>query len=162
MERTYTSYTVVNALYSRLFRPTGFLNAANQLRMHPSDTRMSSWTPGTYTVGSSSVSSFPMALFKSVNSPLTIVFTATSSQTGAATLRIGTTLSFAGGRPQVTVRTDQPVIYPNEHVANTLHRSTVTRALPRPLQLTSTLVVSPAARTEVWARSMMCRFLLAP
>jgi rhamnogalacturonan endolyase len=44
-----------------------------------------------------------MALFKSVNSPLTIKFTATSSQTGAATLRIGTTLSFAGGRPQVTV-----------------------------------------------------------
>jgi hypothetical protein len=44
-----------------------------------------------------------MALFKSVNSPLTIKFTATSAQTGAATLRIGTTLSFAGGRPQVTV-----------------------------------------------------------
>ncbi|OGE55058.1 hypothetical protein PENARI_c005G07599 [Penicillium arizonense] len=84
-------------------QPTGFLNAANQLRMHPSDSRMSSWTPGTYTVGSSSVSSFPMALFKSVNSPLTIKFTATSSQTGAATLRIGTTLSFAGGRPQATI-----------------------------------------------------------
>jgi rhamnogalacturonan endolyase len=64
---------------------------------------MSSWNPGTYTVGSSSVSSFPMALFKSVNSPLTIKFTATSSQTGAATLRIGTTLSFAGGRPQAVV-----------------------------------------------------------
>ncbi|OOQ83658.1 Rhamnogalacturonate lyase A [Penicillium brasilianum] len=85
-------------------QPTGFLNAASQLRMHPSDARMSSWTSSTtYTVGSSSVSTFPMALFKSVNSPLTIKFTATSSQTGAATLRIGTTLSFAGGRPQVTV-----------------------------------------------------------
>ena len=71
--------------------------------MHPSDSRMSSWNPGTYTVGSSSVGDFPMALFKSVNSPLTIKFTATSSQTGAATLRIGTTLSFAGGRPQATV-----------------------------------------------------------
>lgn len=46
-----------------------------------------------------------MALFKSVNSPLTIKFTASSSQTGAATLRIGTTLSFAGGRPQATVST---------------------------------------------------------
>lgn len=85
-------------------RPTGFRNAANQLRMHPSDTRMSSWSPGTYTVGTSALTDFPMALFKSVNSPLTIKFTATSSQTGAATLRIGTTLSFAGGRPQVTVR----------------------------------------------------------
>lgn len=84
-------------------RPTGFLNADKQLRMHPSDSRMSSWGPVTYTVGSSSVGSFPMALFKSVNSPVTIKFTATSAQTGAATLRIGTTLSFAGGRPQATV-----------------------------------------------------------
>ncbi|KAJ5979788.1 hypothetical protein N7481_007086 [Penicillium waksmanii] len=84
-------------------QPTGFLNAANQLRMHPSDTRMSSWSPGTYTVGSSTTSQFPMAIFKSVNSPITIKFTATSSQTGAATLRIGTTLSFAGGRPQATI-----------------------------------------------------------
>lgn len=71
--------------------------------MHPSDSRMSSWGPLTYTVGSSSLSDFPMAIFKSVNSPVTIKFTASSSQTGAATLRIGTTLSFAGGRPQVTV-----------------------------------------------------------
>ncbi|KAL4889877.1 rhamnogalacturonate lyase A [Aspergillus ambiguus] len=84
-------------------QPTGFLNAANQLRMHPSDSRMSSWGPITYTVGSSSVGSFPMALFKDVNNPVTIKFTATSSQTGAATLRIGTTLSFAGGRPQATI-----------------------------------------------------------
>ncbi|KAJ5407043.1 hypothetical protein N7465_008327 [Penicillium sp. CMV-2018d] len=83
--------------------PNGFRNAANQLRMHPSDKRMSSWSPGTYTVGSSEVSDFPMALFKSVNSPLTIKFTASSSQTGAATLRIGTTLSFASGRPQAKV-----------------------------------------------------------
>ncbi|KAG2416576.1 rhamnogalacturonase B precursor [Aspergillus terreus] len=84
-------------------QPTGFLNADKQLRMHPSDSRMSSWGPVTYTVGSSSVGSFPMALFKSVNSPVTIKFTATSAQTGAATLRIGTTLSFAGGRPQATI-----------------------------------------------------------
>jgi hypothetical protein len=44
-----------------------------------------------------------MAIFKGVNDPVTIKFTASSSQTGAATLRIGTTLSFAGGRPQVKV-----------------------------------------------------------
>lgn len=71
--------------------------------MHPSDSRMSDWGPLTYTVGSSSLTDFPMAVFKSVNNPVTIVFTATSAQTGAATLRIGTTLSFAGGRPQATV-----------------------------------------------------------
>ncbi|KAJ5691939.1 hypothetical protein N7462_001362 [Penicillium macrosclerotiorum] len=84
-------------------QPTNFRNADLQLRMHPSDDRMSSWSPGTYTVGSSSESDFPMAIFKSVNSPITISFTATSSQTGAATLRIGTTLSFAGGRPVATI-----------------------------------------------------------
>jgi rhamnogalacturonan endolyase len=44
-----------------------------------------------------------MAQIKDVNNPTTIVFTLTSSQTGPATLRIGTTLAFAGGRPQVTV-----------------------------------------------------------
>ncbi|PYH87404.1 hypothetical protein BO71DRAFT_454697 [Aspergillus ellipticus CBS 707.79] len=76
-------------------QPTGFGNAANQLRMHPSDSRMSTWG-SSYTVGSA-LTGFPMAIFKSVNSPVTITFTATSAQTGAATLRIGTTLSFAGG-----------------------------------------------------------------
>ncbi|KAF9883932.1 hypothetical protein FE257_002675 [Aspergillus nanangensis] len=84
-------------------QPTGFLNADKQLRMHPSDSRMSSWGPVTYTVGSSSVGDFPMALFKSVNNPVTIKFTATAAQAKAATLRIGTTLSFAGGRPQATI-----------------------------------------------------------
>lgn len=84
-------------------RPTGFLNAALQERMHPSDVRMSAWGAVTYTVGSSSTSVFPMAQIKAVNNPTTIKFTLTSSQTGAATLRIGSTLAFAGGRPQVTV-----------------------------------------------------------
>ncbi|KAK7420463.1 hypothetical protein QQZ08_010379 [Neonectria magnoliae] len=86
-------------------QPTGFLNAANQLRMHPSDSRMSSWGPVTYTVGSSSVGSFPMALFKSVNNPVTIKFTLASAISSAATLRIGTTLAFASGRPSVTINT---------------------------------------------------------
>lgn len=71
--------------------------------MHPSDSRMSDWSTGTYTVDSSELTDFPMAIFDAVNSPVTIEFTASSSQTGAATLRIGTTLSFAGGRPQATV-----------------------------------------------------------
>jgi rhamnogalacturonan endolyase len=85
-------------------QPTGFRNADKQLRMHPSDSRMSSWGPLTYTVGSSSVGDFPMAAFKGVNDPITIKFTLTAAQaSGAATLRIGTTLSFAGGRPSVVV-----------------------------------------------------------
>ncbi|ORY61483.1 Rhamnogalacturonase B, N-terminal-domain-containing protein [Pseudomassariella vexata] len=83
-------------------QPTGFLNADKFLRMHPSDSRMSSWGPVTYTVGSSSVGQFPMAVFSSVNNPVTIKFDL-DSVPGAATLRIATTLSFAGSRPQAKV-----------------------------------------------------------
>jgi len=85
-------------------QPTGFRNADKQLRMHPSDSRMSAWGPLTYTVGSSSLSDFPMAIWKGVNDPVTIKFTLTAAQaSGAATFRIGTTLAFAGGRPSVSV-----------------------------------------------------------
>ncbi|EAW13419.1 putative rhamnogalacturonase B [Aspergillus clavatus NRRL 1] len=84
-------------------QPTGFRNADKQLRMHPSDSRMAAWGPLTYTVGRSAPSDFPMAVFKSVNNPVTIKFTASAAQTAAATLRIGTTLSFAGGRPQAKI-----------------------------------------------------------
>ncbi|TDZ35244.1 putative rhamnogalacturonase [Colletotrichum spinosum] len=83
-------------------QPTGFRNADKQLRMHPSDSRMSSWGPLTYTVGSSSASDFPMAIFTAVNNPATIKFNLNSAP-GAATLRIATTLSFASGRPQAKV-----------------------------------------------------------
>lgn len=82
-------------------RPTGFKNAANQLYMHPSDSRMSSWAPVTVTWGSMSTSDFPMAQVKAVNDPTTINVSLTS--TAARTLRIFTTLSFAGGRPSVKV-----------------------------------------------------------
>ncbi|KAJ7175720.1 polysaccharide lyase family 4 protein [Mycena filopes] len=83
--------------------PTGFLNADKIQTMHPSDTRMSSWGPVTYTVGTSAATAFPMAQFKAVNNPTTIKWTATSAQIGARTLRIRTTSAFAGGRPQITV-----------------------------------------------------------
>ncbi|KAJ7600965.1 Rhamnogalacturonase B, N-terminal-domain-containing protein [Mycena floridula] len=85
--------------------PAGFLNADKIETMHPSDTRMSSWGPVTFTVGSSAISSFPMAQFKAVSNlaTTTLKWTATSSQIGARTLRIRTTEAFAGGRPQITV-----------------------------------------------------------
>jgi rhamnogalacturonan endolyase len=83
-------------------QPTSFRNADKILRMHPSDTRMSPWGPLTYTVGSSQLSDFPMAQFQSVNNPTTIKFNLASAP-GQATLRIATTLSFAGSRPQVVV-----------------------------------------------------------
>ncbi|KAF3064379.1 putative rhamnogalacturonase [Daldinia childiae] len=83
-------------------QPTGFLNADKFLRMHPSDSRMTAWKPVTYTVGSSSLNQFPMALFQTVNNPVTIKFNLKSAP-GAATLRIATTLSFSGARPQAKV-----------------------------------------------------------
>ncbi|PSN70408.1 Rhamnogalacturonate lyase A [Corynespora cassiicola Philippines] len=90
-------------------KPTGFRNADKQLRQHPSDSRMSSWGPLTYTVGSSSLTDVPMALWKGVNAPLTIKFTLSSSQaSGAATLRVGTTLSFAGARPSAKINSYTP------------------------------------------------------
>jgi rhamnogalacturonan endolyase len=85
-------------------QPTGFRGADKQQRMHPSDSRMSAWGPLTYNVGSSELSDMPMALFKGFNTPQTITFSLNSSEaSGEATLRIRTTLSFSGGRPQVTV-----------------------------------------------------------
>lgn len=78
--------------------PKGFRNAANQLRMHPSDSRMESWGAQTYTVGSSGLGNVPMALVKGTNQ-LTIKFTGATG----STLRVGTTLSFAGCRPGVVV-----------------------------------------------------------
>lgn len=83
--------------------PTNFKNWANLTVMHPSDTRMASWGPVTYTVGSSAVSDFPSYQWKEINNPTTVRFTLSSSQVAARTVRIGITAAYAGGRPQITV-----------------------------------------------------------
>lgn len=82
--------------------PAGFMNASLQTFMHPSDVRMRAWTPTTYAVGSP-ISDFPMAEFQLVNDPLKISFNLTQSQVVSHRLRIGTTVSFGAGRPQITV-----------------------------------------------------------
>ncbi|KIY71711.1 polysaccharide lyase family 4 protein [Cylindrobasidium torrendii FP15055 ss-10] len=84
--------------------PAGLLNADLIEKMHPSDDRMASWGPVTFTVGSSSDSEFPMAQWQSVNEPTTISWTPSSSaDIGERTLRIRTTSAFASGRPSITV-----------------------------------------------------------
>ncbi len=83
--------------------PTNFKNWANLTWMHPSDTRMASWGPVTYTVGSSAVSDFPAYQWKAINNPTTVRFTLSSSQIAARTVRIGITAAYASGRPQITV-----------------------------------------------------------
>ncbi|KAI0198277.1 polysaccharide lyase family 4 protein [Astrocystis sublimbata] len=82
-------------------QPTDFLNAENQLRMHPSDKRMADWAPGT--VASTETAAWPMAMFKSVNDGQNITFAFDGAVDSVSTLRIATTLAFAGARPQGTV-----------------------------------------------------------
>ncbi|WBO68657.1 rhamnogalacturonan lyase B N-terminal domain-containing protein [Streptomyces camelliae] len=83
--------------------PTSFKNGSRLTSMHPSDARMSSWGPTTYTVGSSTAADFPAYQWKDVNNPTKVVFTLTSAQIAARTVRIGITAAYAGGRPQITV-----------------------------------------------------------
>ncbi|KAL6230479.1 hypothetical protein BDW75DRAFT_244793 [Aspergillus navahoensis] len=90
--------------------PAGLRNAENQLRMHPSDARMEDWNPTPFVVDTNSDSDFPMALFKDVNNNFEIQFTleeVPDTDTDTVTIRIATTLSFAGGRPQITLNDDE-------------------------------------------------------
>ncbi|KAJ3056934.1 hypothetical protein HK097_002312 [Rhizophlyctis rosea] len=87
-------------------QPFELKNGDKFLRMHPSDSRMSSWG-GTYTVGTSSARDFPMAIFKSIGNAAVINFNLNTVPSNAI-LRIGTTLSFGGGRPSVTINSYSP------------------------------------------------------
>ncbi|KAJ4412041.1 hypothetical protein N0V82_008885 [Gnomoniopsis sp. IMI 355080] len=102
--------TIITGSRTKIFQlgdydgqPLGFLNADKQLRMHPSDSRMSSWTPGSIVAtASTATAQFPMALFKA-NGAQTLTFTLSSALNVASYFRTATTLSFAGGRPLVTI-----------------------------------------------------------
>jgi rhamnogalacturonan endolyase len=78
--------------------PAGFKNADRIETMHPSDSRMSSWTGA-----ATSAATLPMALFKSVNSPVALSFPLASVPAGGVKVRIATTGSFAGGRPALAI-----------------------------------------------------------
>jgi rhamnogalacturonan endolyase len=88
--------------------PAGFLNASNQLFMHPSDVRNANWGPVTFTVGTSPDSSFPCAQFRLTNSPTTILFNLGANQITNLTLKIGITCAYNNGRPSVTVNGHSP------------------------------------------------------
>lgn len=99
--------------------PAGFLNASratngsypNDLMcttMHPSDVRMASWTSSAcptnpYVIGISKPSQFPCYQWMGVNNPMVIQFNLTAAQIRNHTLKIGITVSFAGGRHVVSV-----------------------------------------------------------
>ncbi|HKS99447.1 MAG TPA: rhamnogalacturonan lyase B N-terminal domain-containing protein [Rugosimonospora sp.] len=82
--------------------PRGFRNADRIETMHPSDVRMSPWNAGTVNA-SAGAGAVPMAMFKSVNSPLNINFSLSSVPANGARLRIGITIGFAGGRPAISI-----------------------------------------------------------
>ena len=85
-------------------QPFELKNGDKITRMHPSDSRMGPWG-GSYTVGTSKASDFPMALWskQSGAQTATVTFQLTSAQVKAHVLRVGTTLSFKGGRPSVKI-----------------------------------------------------------
>lgn len=83
--------------------PQEFLNGGNLTTMHPSDVRMSSWNPGTYTVGTSTASQFPAYQWKDVNGTQNVQFSLTSAQVLAHTVRIGITTAYSNARPYIKV-----------------------------------------------------------
>ena len=84
--------------------PAEFRNGSLVTTMHPSDVRISSWNPGTYTIGSSSASSFPCYQWKDVNGSQVVSFNLTAAQAAAAhTIRVGITCAYANARPDITV-----------------------------------------------------------
>lgn len=83
-------------------QPFELKNGDKIQRMHPSDARMESWG-GDFTVGSSQSKDFPMALFSKIGGNATVNFDLASDQLEGVVLRVGTTLSFKGGRPRVKI-----------------------------------------------------------
>lgn len=83
-------------------KPSELKNGDKIERMHPSDKRMANWS-GAFTVGQSKASDFPMALWAKQGTPATVTFSLTQEQVKGHVLRIGTTLSFKGGRPSVKI-----------------------------------------------------------
>lgn len=88
--------------------PPGFVNFVDKpwkpTFTHPSDTRLDSWNPGNFIVGTSAASSFPGYIWSDTNNGHIIYFKLTAAELAAAhTVRIGITEVYINGRPQITV-----------------------------------------------------------
>lgn len=88
--------------------PSGFVNFVETpwkpTYMHPSDTRLDSWDPGNFIVGTSPNASFPSYLWSDVNNGHIIYFKLTDAQLAEAhTVRVGITEAYINGRPQISV-----------------------------------------------------------
>ncbi|KAH7123295.1 Rhamnogalacturonase B, N-terminal-domain-containing protein [Dactylonectria estremocensis] len=88
--------------------PRGFLNFEDAKMkptyMHPSDKRLSSWSPSNFIVGTSSTNSFPGYMWVDVNNAHLVYFKLTSAQLAAShKIRIGITEAYINGRPTIKV-----------------------------------------------------------
>lgn len=85
--------------------PQELLNGSKITYMHPSDTRISTWSPGVYyTDSSTAAAGFPAYIWKDVNNGQYIYFKLSATQlTSSHQLRIGLTCAYAGGRPKIAV-----------------------------------------------------------
>jgi rhamnogalacturonan endolyase len=82
--------------------PVELLNGDKVTYMHPSDSRMASWTPGAYVVGTSTArTGFPAYQWKSVNGTQEVDFTLTADQVKSYQVRIGITAAYGSGRPNI-------------------------------------------------------------
>ncbi|WP_433793212.1 rhamnogalacturonan lyase B N-terminal domain-containing protein [Actinoplanes sp. CA-252034] len=131
--------------------PAGFLNADKIETMHPSDSRMSAWKSSGYTVGGGAAK-FPMAEFKSVNSPAALGFTLSSVPANGVKLRVATTSSFAGGRPAVAIGGYTSPASASPAPAN-LNSRNVTRGTWRGVNTTYTFTI-PASALKAGANTL--------
>ncbi|KAF2623804.1 polysaccharide lyase family 4 protein [Macroventuria anomochaeta] len=88
--------------------PKGFLNFEDTpmkpTYMHPSDSRLASWKPGNYIIGTSKANQFPGYMWKDVNNEYLVYFRLTDAQLAESfKIRIGVTQGLAGGRPAINV-----------------------------------------------------------
>lgn len=88
--------------------PKGFLNFEDTpmkpTYMHPSDSRLASWKPATYIIGSSKTNNFPGYMWKDINSGHLVHFRLSEAQLAKSfKIRIGVTEGLAAGRPSIQV-----------------------------------------------------------
>ncbi|MFT3991938.1 MAG: rhamnogalacturonan lyase B N-terminal domain-containing protein [Luteolibacter sp.] len=82
--------------------PNELLNGQTFAVRHPSDTRNSSWVPGSYAAGSAN-NTFPAAIWQDTNNAQVVTFSLTDAQVAAHTVRIGITAAYGSGRPKIQI-----------------------------------------------------------
>jgi rhamnogalacturonan endolyase len=72
--------------------------------MHPSDSRLLSWKPTNFIIGTTATSEFSGYMWKDINNDYLVYFRLSSSQIAQSfKIRVGVTEGMAGGRPTIAV-----------------------------------------------------------